>query len=99
TRLAVCVSARRHRALPPISENMTRDRFESAIYAASSAASRMRILQQLLCEKSLVAMCSDICGNSSDILKGIFANDISEFESSKGSQLARSLCAVSVPEK
>jgi hypothetical protein len=59
----------------------------------------MSLLQHPVREKSLVAMCSEICGNSSDISKGILENDISEFESSKGSQRVRSLSGMSGSEK
>jgi hypothetical protein len=54
---------------------------------------------QLAREKSLVPGCSEIRGNSFDISKGIFQNDICRFESYMPSQPVRSLCPMSRSSK
>jgi hypothetical protein len=58
--------------------------------AASPAGRCMSVFWQLAREKSLIPKCSEIRGNSSDISKGIFQNDIRKFESCRPSHPVRS---------
>jgi hypothetical protein len=69
----------------------------SAIHAASLAGRCISFFQHLAREKSLVPKCSEITRNSPHISKGVFENDICEFESSRPSQPVSSLSAMSDP--
>src|SRR6266487_3864553 len=83
-----------------ISENCCERLGSSSVSQAASPARRcISLLEHLAREKSLVPKCSEIKGNSPHISKGVFANDICEFESSEPSQPVRSLWAMSGLQK
>jgi hypothetical protein len=69
---------------------------ETGSYSGTYAGRRCTsVFWQLAREKSLVPKCSGIRGNSSENSKGIFQNDIRQFESSRPSQPVWSLQSMS----
>jgi hypothetical protein len=76
-----------------------RDRFEFCYPRRQSSLKVHIILSAPRPRKSLVPKCSEITRNSPHISKGVFENDICEFESSRPSQPVLSLWAMSGLQK